>query len=143
MIWALDRGTFAYFDYPRIPGHEFSAEIIEIDDNDRGLKPGMIVTCNPYFNCTTCYSCKRGIVNACMNNETMGCQRDGAFQEYITMPIERVYDGKGFLRKYWRRLSHSASVIMACSAQALIKGIRYWLLVPGRSVCWQQLQRKR
>ena len=25
----------------------------------------------------------------------MGCQRDGAFQEYITMPIERVYDGKG------------------------------------------------
>lgn len=25
----------------------------------------------------------------------MGCQRDGAFQEYITMPEERVYDGKG------------------------------------------------
>ena len=23
------RGTFAYFDYPRIPGHEFSAEVIE------------------------------------------------------------------------------------------------------------------
>ena len=26
------RGTFAYFDYPRIPGHEFSAEIVEIDE---------------------------------------------------------------------------------------------------------------
>lgn len=89
------RGTFAYFDYPRIPGHEFSAEIVEIDENDRGLKPGMIVTCNPYFNCTTCHSCKRGVVNACMNNETMGCQRDGAFREYITMPVERIYDGKG------------------------------------------------
>ena len=89
------RGTFAYFDYPRIPGHEFSAEIVEIDENDKGLEPGMIVTCNPYFNCTKCYSCKHGIVNACMNNETMGCQRDGAFCEYITMPIERIYDGKG------------------------------------------------
>lgn len=89
------RGTFAYFDYPRIPGHEFSAEIVEIDENDLGLKEGMIVTCNPYFNCGGCYSCKRGIVNACMNNETMGCQRDGAFCEYITMPIERIYDGKG------------------------------------------------
>lgn len=29
------RGTFAYFDYPRIPGHEFSAEIVEIDENDK------------------------------------------------------------------------------------------------------------
>lgn len=89
------RGSFAYFDYPRIPGHEFSAEIVEIDENDRGLKKGMIVTCNPYFNDETCYSCERGIVNACEHNETLGCQRDGAFCEYKTMPIERVYDGKG------------------------------------------------
>ena len=44
------KGTFAYFDYPRIPGHEFSAEIVEIGENSQGLKPGMIVTCNPYFN---------------------------------------------------------------------------------------------
>ena len=89
------RGTFAYFDYPRIPGHEFSAEIVEVDENEYGLKEGMIVTCNPYFNCGSCYSCERGIVNACMDNQTMGCQRDGAFCEYITMPLERIYDGKG------------------------------------------------
>lgn len=93
------RGTFAYASYPRIPGHEFSAEIIEIDDNDRNLKPGMIVTCNPYFNCTKCYSCKRGLVNCCTSNETLGAQRDGAFSEYITMPIERIYDGKGLSAK--------------------------------------------
>lgn len=90
------RGTFAYFDYPRTPGHEFSAEVIEADDdNSYGIKPGMIVTCNPYFNCGHCYSCEHGIVNACMDNQTMGVQREGAFQEYITMPVERVYDGKG------------------------------------------------
>lgn len=93
------RGTFAYFSYPRIPGHEFSAEIVEIDENAKGLKPGMIVTCNPYFNCGHCYSCSRGVVNACMDNQTMGCQRDGAFCEYITMPIERIYDGKGIPAK--------------------------------------------
>jgi 2-desacetyl-2-hydroxyethyl bacteriochlorophyllide A dehydrogenase len=89
------KGTFAYFDYPRIPGHEFSAEIIEVDENTLELKKGMIVTCNPYFNCGHCYSCEHGIVNACMDNQTLGCQRDGAFCEYITMPIERIYDGKG------------------------------------------------
>lgn len=93
------RGTFAYFDYPRIPGHEFSAEIIEIDENEQGLKPGMIVTCNPYFNCGGCSSCRRGFVNACMDNKTMGCQMDGAFCQYITMPIERIYDGKGLPAK--------------------------------------------
>ena len=89
------RGTFAYFSYPRIPGHEFSAEIIEVDENECGLEKGMIVTCNPYFNCGQCYSCARGIVNACMDNQTMGCQRDGAFCQYITMPLERIYPGKG------------------------------------------------
>jgi 2-desacetyl-2-hydroxyethyl bacteriochlorophyllide A dehydrogenase len=93
------RGTFAYADYPRVPGHEFSAEIIEIGSNDRGLKPGMVVTCNPYFNCGTCYSCQRGLLNCCEHNETLGAQRDGAFSEYITMPIERIYDGKGLPAK--------------------------------------------
>lgn len=93
------RGTFAYFSYPRIPGHEFSAQIVEIDENEYGLKEGMIVTCNPYFNCGSCYSCSRGIVNACMDNQTMGCQRDGAFCQYITMPVERIYDGKGLSPK--------------------------------------------
>ena len=93
------KGTFAYASYPRIPGHEFSAEIVEVGENNKGLEKGMIVTCNPYFNCTTCYSCKKGLVNCCTTNETMGCQRDGAFCEYITMPIERVYDGKGLSAK--------------------------------------------
>jgi 2-desacetyl-2-hydroxyethyl bacteriochlorophyllide A dehydrogenase len=89
------RGTSAYVSYPRIPGHEFSAEIIEIEKNDQGLKPGMLVTGNPYFNCGTCYSCRRGLVNCCTTNQTMGVQREGAFSEYITMPANRLYEGKG------------------------------------------------
>lgn len=93
------RGTFAYFSYPRIPGHEFSAEIVEIGPNEQGFKPGMIVTCNPYFNCGHCYSCRRGLVNCCTDNQTMGVQREGAFAEYITMPIERLCDGKGLPAK--------------------------------------------
>ncbi|NDL66850.1 zinc-binding alcohol dehydrogenase family protein [Anaerotalea alkaliphila] len=89
------RGTFAYVSYPRVPGHEFSAEIVEIEPNDRNLEKGMVVTCNPYFNCGTCYPCRKGHVNCCTTNQTMGVQREGAFSEYITMPIERIYDGKG------------------------------------------------
>ena len=88
-------GNQPFTTYPRIPGHEFSAEIVEIPENDKGLKAGDIVTCNPYFNCGGCYSCERGFVNCCTDNQTMGVQRDGAFCEYISMPVERIYDGKG------------------------------------------------
>lgn len=92
-------GNQPFTTYPRIPGHEFSAQIVVIPENDRGLKVGDIVTCNPYFNCGECYACKRGIVNACHDNQTMGVQRDGSFQEYITMPVERIIDGKGLTAK--------------------------------------------
>ncbi|NLJ90956.1 MAG: zinc-binding alcohol dehydrogenase family protein [Clostridiales bacterium] len=93
------RGTNAYVSYPITPGHEFSAEIVKVGKNDYKLEEGMIVTCNPYFNCGSCYSCKRGLVNCCSNSETMGVQREGAFFEYITMPLDRIYDGKGLQAK--------------------------------------------
>ncbi|MGI6162102.1 MAG: zinc-binding alcohol dehydrogenase family protein [Christensenellales bacterium] len=93
------KGTFFYSKYPVVPGHEFSAEIAEVGPNSLGLKPGMIVTANPYFNCGKCYACRRGHVNCCMANKTMGVMMDGAFAEYIEMPIERVYDGKGIPAK--------------------------------------------
>jgi threonine dehydrogenase-like Zn-dependent dehydrogenase len=92
------KGTFIYASYPRIPGHEFSARIEEIDEEDarqHALSVGMIVTALPYFNCGHCFSCEHGYANCCMSNETMGAQRDGAFCEYITMPVEHVFDGKG------------------------------------------------
>ena len=92
-------GNQPFASYPRIPGHEFSAEIVEIEENDLGLEKGMIVTANPYFNCGSCYSCERGKVNCCESNETMGVQRDGSFAEYITMPIERIYKGNGLEAK--------------------------------------------
>lgn len=89
------RGKSAYVSYPRTIGHEFAAQVVEAAPNEYGIKPGMIVTGNPYFNCGTCYSCRRGLVNCCVHNETMGVQREGAFSDYFTMPVSRLYDGQG------------------------------------------------
>lgn len=89
------RGQSAYVSYPRTIGHEFAAEVVEVGENPYGIKKGMLVTGNPYFNCGTCYSCRRGYVNACIHNETMGVQREGAFSDYFTMPVERLFDGAG------------------------------------------------
>lgn len=92
-------GGQPFASYPRIPGHEFSAEIVEIEKNNLGLEKGMVVTGNPYFNCGKCYPCKNGRVNCCEKNETMGVQRDGAFSEYITFPIDRIINGRGLSAK--------------------------------------------
>lgn len=94
------RGTMKFIKYPTVPGHEFSAEIVKVGKNDQGLKEGMIVTANPYFNCNGCYSCKKGLVNCCSKNQTMGVQRSqGAFSQYITLSTDRIYDGKGLSAK--------------------------------------------
>lgn len=89
------RGTMAYGAYPRIPGHEFAAEIVKMNGDPMNFSEGQIVTANPYFNCGYCYSCQRGFVNCCTDNQTMGVQRDGAFSQYFIMPTKRLIDGKG------------------------------------------------
>lgn len=87
------RGSSAYVSYPRTLGHEFAAEVVEVAANDRGIVAGMAVTASPYFNCGACLACRRGFSNACVDNQTMGVQREGAFSDLFTMPIERVIDG--------------------------------------------------
>lgn len=76
---------------PVIPGHEVGA-VIEAQGSEvpKGLKPGMIVTCNPYTNCGKCASCRNQRFNACQYNETLGVQRNGAMKEYITLPWEKI-----------------------------------------------------
>lgn len=89
------RGVSAYTTFPRVVGHEFAAEVIEAPENEYGIKKGMLVTGNPYFNCGACYACRRGYFTACINNQTMGVKREGAFSEYFVMPVKRLFDTSG------------------------------------------------
>ena len=124
-------GNQPFTTYPRIPGHEFSAQIVEIPENEKGFKPGDIITCNPYFNCGECYACKRGIVNACHDNQTMGVQRDGSFQEYITMPLERIIDGKGLSAKELALIEPFSISAHALSRAEIKKGDRLLIMGAG------------
>lgn len=85
------RGGNTMVTFPRIPGHEIGATVVEIgSDVPSELTVGQTVTVNPYTNCGHCASCRRGRVNACENNETLGVQRNGAMQEFISLPWQKI-----------------------------------------------------
>jgi threonine dehydrogenase-like Zn-dependent dehydrogenase len=90
------RGRNAMVTFPRVPGHEVAAEVVE---GGGTLAAGAQVTISPYTSCGRCPSCKRGRVNACQFNETMGVQRDGAMTEYISVPVEKLYSAKLSLKE--------------------------------------------
>jgi len=50
----------------------------------------METTVLPYTSCGKCPSCRIGRVNACLSNQTLGVQRDGAFTEFIAMPWQKL-----------------------------------------------------
>ncbi|MFZ0233306.1 MAG: zinc-binding alcohol dehydrogenase family protein [Candidatus Acidiferrales bacterium] len=85
------RGRNSMVQFPRIPGHEIAATIVEGNCTLPGLANGVNVTVSPYTNCGKCAACLRGRPNACAFNETLGVQRDGALTEYITVAPERLY----------------------------------------------------
>lgn len=85
------RGTMPLLSYPRIPGHEVSAVIVETGaDVPASWRAGDHVTVNPYSHCGACSACKAKKYNACEYNETLGVQRDGAMQEWIAIHYSKL-----------------------------------------------------
>lgn len=86
------RGKNPLVSYPRIPGHEIAATIVELGpDHPEHLRVGMDVTLSPYKNCGICPACRNGRPNACRDNQTLGVQRHGAMTEYISVPTDKLF----------------------------------------------------
>jgi threonine dehydrogenase-like Zn-dependent dehydrogenase len=90
------RGKNPMVTYPRIPGHEIAATIVDAGNAvPAQFEAGMDVTVSPYTSCGVCASCRRDRTNACMANQTLGVQRDGAMQEYFTVPWQKAFVANG------------------------------------------------
>lgn len=90
------RGKNPLVSYPRIPGHEIAATVVETGANvPNGFQAGMDVTVYPNTSCGACASCRRGRTNACKFNQTLGVQRDGAMKGFFTVPWRKVYVSNG------------------------------------------------
>ena len=85
------RGLNPLVALPRIPGHEIGGEIVETGSGvSAEYRPGQRVIVLPYTSCGTCTSCRKGRVNACRYNRTLGVQQDGGLAEEIVLPAEKL-----------------------------------------------------
>ncbi|NKI27863.1 zinc-binding alcohol dehydrogenase family protein [Arenibacter sp. 6A1] len=80
-------GNQPFFTYPRILGHELAAQIMEIEDNSKGIKVGDKVVVMPYLSCGECIACRNGKTNCCTQIQVLGIHTDGGMQEQISVPI--------------------------------------------------------
>ena len=83
-------GTQPYLQYPRVMGHELSAEVMEAPVTS-ALKRGQIVVINPYIACGTCIACRNGKPNCCMHIAVLGVHRDGGMTELLSLPEGNLY----------------------------------------------------
>ena len=79
--WAQHRMTT-----PRIFGHEFAGEIVDVGHEVTQLVPGDFVAAETHITCGHCYQCQTGQAHVCRNVQILGVDRDGAFAEYIAIP---------------------------------------------------------
>lgn len=79
-------GNQAFFTYPRILGHELAAQVVEIDNNNQGIKAGDNVVVMPYISCGSCIACRNGKTNCCTDIQVLGVHIDGGMQQQIVVP---------------------------------------------------------
>jgi 2-desacetyl-2-hydroxyethyl bacteriochlorophyllide A dehydrogenase len=88
------KGEQPFFEYPRIMGHELSAEIVDANDAP-GFQIGEAVTIIPYFHCGYCIACRSGKPNCCVTLQVCGVHMDGGMVEYLSVPHYALIGSRG------------------------------------------------
>ena len=86
-------GTFPYFEYPRVIGHELSGTIV--DANGAPFAAGDPVVINPYIHCGHCPACLEGKFNCCETLKVLGVHTAGGMAEEIVLPAINIYPATG------------------------------------------------
>jgi len=76
---------------PLVVGHEFVGEIIQLGEGVTSVYPGEIVGAEGHIVCGHCRNCMAGRRALCANSVGIGVQRDGAFAEFIVMPVVNLW----------------------------------------------------
>lgn len=83
-------GQNPFVQFPRVTGHEFSGVVTALADDVAGFEVGDRVCVDPVISCGTCYPCRAGRHNVCMNMQVFGVHRNGGFSQFTSAPATNV-----------------------------------------------------
>src|SRR5687767_7191611 len=84
-------GKMPFFSYPRIPGHELGVEIVSVGPGVTNVRPGHRCSVEPYMNCGTCYACRKGAGNCCVNLKVLGVMTDGGLRDRFVLRADKLH----------------------------------------------------
>jgi threonine 3-dehydrogenase len=76
---------------PMVVGHEFVGEVAEVGSNVADFQPGQIVSGEGHVVCGRCRNCLAGRRHLCADTKGVGVDREGAFAEYLVLPMTNVW----------------------------------------------------
>lgn len=76
---------------PRIMGHEFAGEVVELGPGVFRAKVGDYVSAETHIVCGLCVQCMLGEKHVCRNTKILGVDTDGVFAEYAVVPEENLW----------------------------------------------------
>lgn len=79
------------FDYPIIPGHEWSGEVAAVGEDVKTFKTGDRVVGECVIGCGTCSLCKSGNFTNCPTSDHFGFTINGADAEYFKAKPESLH----------------------------------------------------
>lgn len=85
-IYSWDRWSAGRVKPPRIMGHEFAGEIVEIGSDVENLKVGDYVSGESHWVCGHCRQCLLNERHVCANTRILGVDVDGCFAPYVVVP---------------------------------------------------------
>jgi len=90
-IWNWDEWSQATIRVPTVIGHEFVGRVAEVGANVTGFKPGDLVSGEGHLVCGRCRNCMAGRRHLCPHTQGVGVNRDGAYAEYLCIPMTNVW----------------------------------------------------
>ena len=81
--WAAGNFFRAYGKLPRVLGHEFAGEIVEVGRDVTKVKKGDRVSAETHISCGKCFLCRTGKQYNCQNIKRF---KTGVFAEYAVIP---------------------------------------------------------
>ena len=76
---------------PMVIGHEFVGHIVEMGSSVQDFKIGDRVSAEGHVVCGHCRNCLAGRRHLCNSPSGIGVNRDGAFAEYISVPVTNIW----------------------------------------------------